>query len=68
MLPAGSSIETFQFALGSPYMWAAVQVESGSEVYFMRSNGPWELVETSKACGSGEDRAPEELMGMCPDS
>jgi len=67
-LPSGSNIETFQYALGSPYMWAAVQVKSNSEVYFMRSNGPWELVDTSDACGSGDDQAPEELLSMCPES
>ena len=67
-LPAGSSIGTFQCELGSPYMWAAVRVKPGSEVYFMRSRGPWEMVETSQACGSGTDRAPEELIAMCPAS
>lgn len=68
MLPAGSSIGAFQCELGSPYMWAAVQVKSSPNVYFMRSKGPWEMVETSQACGSGADRAPEELIAMCPES
>lgn len=68
MLPAGSTIESFECALGSPYMWAAVEVTSSSDVYFMRSNGPWELVDTSTACGSGDDRAPDELIARCPAS
>ncbi|WP_430868345.1 hypothetical protein [Demequina aurantiaca] len=67
MLPAGSSIQEFQCALGSPYQWAAVVESSTSEVYFMRSNGPWELVETGDACESGEGQAPEELLSMCPE-
>ena len=66
MLPAGSSIQTYECALGSPYMWAAARVKSNSEVFFMRSNGPWVLVKTTKACGSGADRAPKELAVMCP--
>ncbi|WP_084106662.1 hypothetical protein [Demequina sp. NBRC 110056] len=65
-LPQGSEVATFQCALGSPYMWAAAEVVGGSEVYFMRSNGPWEIVEVTVACGDGDDRAPDELATLCP--
>ncbi len=65
-MPTGSSIQTYKCALGSPYMWAAVQVKGSPKVYFMRSNGPWSLVKTSEACGSGKGRAPKELSTMCP--
>ncbi len=68
-LPEGAKLQEFQCALGSPYMWAAARVMPGPKVYFMRSNnGPWTLVKTSQACGSGPTRAPEELTAICPKS
>jgi len=68
MLPDGSQIDSFECALGSPYMWAAVEATSPTQVYFMRSNGPWELVDTATACAKGDDQAPEELLAHCPKS
>lgn len=67
-LPSGATGAEYQCALGSPFMWAAARVKSGPEVYFIRTNnGPWELVETSKACGSGSTKAPSELTAaFCP--
>ena len=66
-LPNGTTLQKFQCALGSPYMWAAARAEPGDTVVFMRSNnGPWVLVDTQLACERGPSSAPAELASMCP--
>ena len=65
-LPAGSTMDKYQCATASPWMWAAARVKPGPTVFFLQAkSGAWKVSTAAQACGASSSGLPPEIKVFC---
>ena len=68
-LPVGSTMDKYQCAIVSPWMWAAARVKPGARVFFLQSKtGAWKVYTPEKVCGANKAGLPKEILAFCPEA